>query len=216
MTYSLFDEPSQSARKEFLSDGIVLLHRFAQDVGNALLADIQDICTQAPFRHMRTPGGRQLSVANTSCGKCGWISDVHGYRYSDIDLISGKHWPDMPDSLMTLATSAAREANYSDFQPDSCLINRYQAGTGLSLHQDIDERDFQQPIVSVSLGMSATFLLGGSQRKDKTRKLLLEHGDVLVWGGVARKIFHGIAPLKEGSHPVLGKQRINLTFRRAR
>ena len=216
MTNSLFEDHFHSPWNETLENGIVLLHRFASNAETTLLAAIEEISTQAPFRHMQTPGGKRMSAANTSCGSYGWISDTHGYRYSEIDIVSGRRWPQMPACFQQLATSAAKLAGYPDFQADSCLINCYQVGTRLSLHQDIDEKDFQQPIVSVSLGMPATFLLGGMQREDKKRHLLLEHGDVLVWGGVARKIFHGIAPLKNHPHPLLASQRINLTFRRAR
>jgi alkylated DNA repair protein (DNA oxidative demethylase) len=151
----------------------------------------------------------------TTCGAVGWITDRKGYRYSPVDPLSGKPWPTMPASFRALAVGAATEAGYVGFQPDSCLINRYEPGTKLSLHQDQDEQDFNQPIVSVSLGLKATFLFGGAERRDSAAKFALQHGDVAVWGGPSRLFFHGVATLKDGEHPELGRKRINLTFRRA-
>jgi DNA oxidative demethylase len=157
-----------------------------------------------------------MSVAMTNCGCYGWVSDASGYRYDAIDPESGKPWPAMPAPFRKLAEDAAAEAGFPGFAPDACLINRYQPGARLSLHQDRDERHLGAPIVSVSLGLPATFLFGGLKRSDPTRRYRLEHGDVVVWGGPARLAFHGVAPLAEGEHGLLGRQRINLTFRRAR
>jgi alkylated DNA repair protein (DNA oxidative demethylase) len=164
---------------------------------------------------MITPGGYRMSVAMTNCGPLGWVSDKTGYRYDVIDPVSGLKWPPMPESFLRLATAAASEAGFPGFAPDACLINRYEPGAKLSLHQDKDEQDFDQPIVSVSLGIPAVFLFGGLKRADKTMRISVTHGDVVVWGGPARLRYHGVMPLKESDHPLLGPQRINLTFRKA-
>lgn len=164
---------------------------------------------------MTTPGGYTMSVALTNCGTLGWTSDRRGYRYSRLDPASGRPWPPMPDVFLALAREAADAAGFSDFTPDACLINRYQPGSRLSLHQDKNERDFTAPIVSVSLGMTAVFLFGGHERAGKTLKVPLYHGDVVVWGGEDRLRYHGIMPVKEDPHPLLGGERINFTFRKA-
>jgi alkylated DNA repair protein (DNA oxidative demethylase) len=163
---------------------------------------------------MITPGGYRMSVAMTNCGAAGWVSDTRGYRYDPIDPLTQKPWPPMPPSFQTLARRAAAEAAY-EFQPDVCLVNRYEPGAKLSLHQDRDERDFGAPIVSVSLGLPAIFLFGGTKRKGAIRRTRLESGDVAVWGGPSRLAFHGVAPLADGEHPLTGRYRINLTFRKA-
>ncbi len=201
--------------RETMAEGAVLLRGTALSRETALLAAIEAVAAEAPFRHMMTPGGFTMSVAMTTCGSAGWITDRKGYRYSPTDPLSGKPWPQMPASFRALATEAAKEAGYIGFQPDSCLINRYEPGTKLSLHQDQDERDYSQPIVSVSLGLPATFLFGGPKRGDPTAKFPLVHGDIAVWGGPSRLFFHGVGTLKDGIHPLLGRKRINLTFRRA-
>jgi alkylated DNA repair protein (DNA oxidative demethylase) len=151
----------------------------------------------------------------TNCGAAGWVTDRRGYRYDPIDPVSGQPWPAMPPVFLQLASEAAAAAGFGDFSPDACLINRYEPGTRLSLHQDRNERDFNAPIVSVSLGLPAVFLFGGLQRSDRPRRVLLQHGDVAVWGGPARLNFHGVMPLKEGHHPMLGRCRVNLTLRKA-
>ena len=194
----------------------MLLRGFAGSAAAGLVADIDAITAQAPFRHMVTPGGHQMSVAMTNCGDAGWMTDRSGYRYDGIDPESRKAWPAMPASFRALAADAAAEAGFDGFSPDACLINRYVAGAKMSLHQDKDETDFGAPIVSVSLGLPAIFLFGGPQRSDKPRRFRLQHGDVVVWGGPSRLFFHGVAPLADGEHAVLGRQRINLTFRKAR
>ena len=204
-----------SEARAAMGAGAVLLRGFASPYETDLLAAIDRVAAAAPFRHMMTPGGYTMSVAMTTCGEVGWVTDRKGYRYCPTDPLSGKPWPAMPASFRALATSAAAEADYAIFQPDSCLINRYEPGTKLSLHQDQDEQDYTQPIVSVSLGLPATFLFGGPKRSDPTAKYPLQHGDVAVWGGPSRLFFHGVATLKEGDHPLLGRKRINLTFRRA-
>jgi alkylated DNA repair protein (DNA oxidative demethylase) len=198
-----------------MAPGAVLLRGYALPHETELLAAIEAVAAEAPFRHMVTPGGFTMSVAMTTCGTAGWVTDRKGYRYSPTDPLSGKPWPAMPAPFQALAAAAAAEAGYPGFQPDSCLINRYEPGTKLSLHQDQDEEDFSQPIVSVSLGLPATFLFGGPKRADPTAKFPLVHGDVAVWGGPSRLFFHGVATLKDGHHPLLGRKRINLTFRRA-
>ncbi|GAB2179062.1 DNA oxidative demethylase AlkB [Dongia sp. agr-C8] len=210
MMRDLFAEP-----RETMAAGAVLLRGFALPREGELLAAIEAVTAQAPFRHMMTPGGYTMSVAMTTCGTVGWVTDRKGYRYSPTDPTTGRPWPPMPACFQALATEAAAEAGYPDFRPDSCLINRYEPGTKLSLHQDQDEQDMCQPIVSVSLGLPATFLFGGPQRGDPTAKYPLNHGDVAVWGGPSRLFFHGVAALKDAVHPLLGKKRINLTFRRA-
>jgi DNA oxidative demethylase len=203
--------PSQTT----LADGAYLLRGFALMRVSALLAEISDIEAAAPFRHLETPGGLRMSVAMSNCGAVGWVSDRRGYRYSTQDPLSGQPWPPMPSTFSTLAKSAASAAGFEGFDPDACLINRYVPGARLTLHQDKDESQFSAPIVSVSLGLPALFLFGGNSRKDKQRRVPLQHGDVVVWGGPARLFHHGILPLKDGHHPELGRKRINLTFRRA-
>lgn len=205
-------EPLQ--QQEILKD-VHLLQGFALAEQVNLLDDLNAVLRQAPLRQMMTPGGLPMSVTTSSCGKLGWVSDRKGYRYSALDPLTGLPWPAMPDSFQTLANQAAAISGFENFVPDACLINRYQIGTKMGLHQDKDEQDFTQPIVSVSLGVSAMFQMGGLQRSDKVFKLPLQHGDVLVWGGEARLRFHGVLPIKTATHPVLGACRINLTFRKA-
>jgi alkylated DNA repair protein (DNA oxidative demethylase) len=199
-----------------MAQGAILLRGFAQSIEDALIAAINDIAGQAPFRHMMTPGGHRMSVAMTNCGSFGWVTDRTGYRYDTLDPETGKPWPALPASFLDLAAGAADRAGFAGFSPDACLINRYQPGARMSLHQDRDEQDFDSPIVSVSLGLPATFLFGGLKRTDKPRRFRLEHSDIVVWGGPTRLAFHGVAPLAEGEHGRMGRQRINLTFRRAR
>jgi alkylated DNA repair protein (DNA oxidative demethylase) len=206
------DRPSQ----ETMAEGAVLLRGFVRPFESEVIAALQDIVEQSPFRHMVTPGGHRMSVAMTNCGSFGWVTDHSGYRYDASDPGTGKHWPAMPSSFGKLAAQAADRAGFGGFSPDACLINRYEPGARMSLHQDKDERDFGAPIVSVSLGLPAVFLFGGLKRDDRPRRFRLGHGDVVVWGGPARLVFHGVAPLADGDHALLGRQRINLTFRKAR
>ena len=193
----------------------MLLHRFALVHERDVLADLQSVIAAAPLRNMTTPGGYRMSVAMTNCGRLGWVSDHTGYRYDANDPETGKPWPRLPPSFIDLATSASAAAGFVDFTPDACLINRYETGAKLSLHQDKDERVFTAPIVSVSLGVPATFLFGGAKRTDKTLRIPLEHGDVVVWGGPSRLVYHGVSPVKAGQHPALVDTRVNLTFRKA-
>jgi alkylated DNA repair protein (DNA oxidative demethylase) len=217
LTADLFESAADArTSQESMAEGAVLLRGFAKPFEADLIADIIDVVEQAPFRHMVTPGGHQMSVAMTNCGGAGWVTDRTGYRYDANDPEAGKPWPAMPPSFRELAGQAADQGGFGGFSPDACLINRYQPGAKMSLHQDKDEQDFGAPIVSVSLGLPAVFLFGGLKRSDRPRRFRLEHGDVVVWGGPARLKFHGVAPLADGEHALLGRQRINLTFRKAR
>jgi alkylated DNA repair protein (DNA oxidative demethylase) len=202
--------------REVMAEGAVLLRGLARSAENELIAALHDIASRAPFRHMVTPGGHSMSVAMSNCGHLGWVTDRSGYRYDAKDPETGRPWPAMPASFYRLAVEAAEQGGFSGFSPDACLINRYQPGARMSLHQDKDEDDFGAPIVSVSLGLPAVFLFGGLKRTDKPRRFRLEHGEVVVWGGPTRLVFHGVAPLADGEHALLGRQRINLTFRKAR
>lgn len=200
---------------EPIGDGAAVLRGFAFADASALLGAVEQIRAAAPFRHLTTPGGHVMSVAMTNCGELGWVSDRRGYRYQSADPLSGRTWPEMPDLFCQLADAAAGAAGYSGFRPDACLINRYEPGARLTLHQDRDEQELGAPIVSVSLGLPAVFLFGGMRRSDRPRRIRLEHGDVVVWGGATRLAFHGVEPLADGHHPLMGATRINLTFRKA-
>lgn len=213
MTLDLFNDTQQLSAQEALCDGAVVLRNFVGSKDVAVLAALHDVAAKAPFRHMVTTSGFRMSVAMTNCGLRGWLSDRTGYRYDTLDPESGNPWPNMPAIFLKLAQSAAAGAKFENFAPDSCLINRYAPGARLSLHQDKNERDFSQPIVSVSLGLPAVFLFGGLRRHDKPRRVPLTHGDVVVWGGSARLNYHGVMPLKVGSHPLAHAFRFNLTFR---
>ena len=216
MTFDLFDaQDDAESACEPLADGAMLLRGFARPMQSELLADVRAVIATAPLRHLITPGGLRMSVAMTNCGALGWVSDRRGYRYDPVDPERGAPWPAMPDSFRELAVQAASRAGFEGFAPDACLINRYAPGAKLSLHQDRDERHLSAPIVSVSLGVPATFLFGGPKRADKAQRVQLRHGDVVVWGGPSRLRFHGVLPLADGEHGLLGAQRINLTFRRA-
>jgi alkylated DNA repair protein (DNA oxidative demethylase) len=204
----------QRARREAMADGAVLLRGLVAPVETELLAALRAVIAQAPFRRMVTPGGHTMSVAMTNCGARGWVTDRSGYRYDANDPDSGQPWPAMLQVLRELAAQAAEQGGFKNFAPDACLINRYVPGAKMSLHQDKDERDIGAPIVSVSLGLPAIFMFGGLSRSDKTTRYRLEHGDIAVWGGPSRLFYHGVAPLADGEHPVMGRQRINLTYRK--
>ncbi|MGY8705815.1 DNA oxidative demethylase AlkB [Bradyrhizobium sp. 18BD] len=217
MTADLFDSVAEAQpSREEIAEGAVLLRGFVKPIESELIEAARAIVAQSPFRRMTTPGGHLMSVAMTNCGERGWITDHTGYRYDPIDPRTGAPWPAMPPVLRDLARGAAEQGGFQDFAPDACLVNRYEPGTRLTLHQDKDELDYSAPIVSVSLGLPATFLFGGMARSDKPRRFRLVHGDVVVWGGPSRLAYHGVAPLAEGEHPLLGRKRINLTFRRTR
>ena len=214
-TADLFAGLDPLLRREPLRDGVWVLRGFALAEAPALLQAIAAVVEQAPLRRMVTPGGLRMSVAMSNCGSLGWVTDRRGYRYDRMDPDSGQYWPAMPAVFAGLASRAAAEAGFRDFVPDACLINRYEPGTRLSLHQDRDERDYAQPLVSVSLGLPARFQFGGLKRAERPRLVPLFHGDVVVWGGPARLAHHGVLPLKDGVHPATGACRFNLTFRRA-
>lgn len=208
----LFDD---FAAPQPLAEGAILLRAFALPHEAALIAAVEAVTNEAPFRNMVTPGGFTMSVAMSNCGTAGWVTDRSGYRYSGEDPSSGKPWPAMPAIFSDLARDAAAKAGYDGFAPDACLINRYEPGAKMSLHQDRDEADYHHPIVSISLGLPALFLFGGAKRNDRAKRIPLQHGDVVVWGGPSRLFFHGVNNLADGDHPLLGRKRINLTFRHA-
>jgi DNA oxidative demethylase len=201
--------------RETMGEGAVLLRGKASPLEDELIAALASLAARSPFRRMATPGGFVMSVAMTNCGAAGWVTDRTGYRYDRNDPETGEPWPDMPDAFLRLAAEAGAEAGYRNFTPDACLINRYDPGARLSLHQDRNERDFANPIVSVSLGLPAVFQFGGLKRTDPVAKYALKHGDVAVWGGPSRLRYHGVQTVKDGLHPKLGRMRINLTLRRA-
>ena len=203
------------ALAEAIGEKAVVLRGFAWDQRAALLTAVQEITAVAPFRNMITPGGFRMSVAMTNCGRAGWVTDRRGYRYDLVDPMTDRAWPAMPASFRDLAARAAAAAGFAGFEPDACLINRYEPGARLSLHRDENERELTAPIVSVSLGLPAVFLFGGHSRSDRPRRIWLESGDVVVWGGPDRLVYHGVAPLAEGDDPLTGQCRINLTFRKA-
>jgi alkylated DNA repair protein (DNA oxidative demethylase) len=208
----LFEE---TLKKQTISQDVTLLKGFALKSEVFLMRDVKLVIQQAPLRQMMTKTGLLMSVSVTNCGVLGWVSDRCGYRYVALDPLSKHPWPTMPDSFKKIAEKAAKEVGYLNFAPDVCLINQYHVGASMGLHQDKDEQDFTQPIVSVSLGIPARFQLGGLTRRDKTLNIPLMHGDVIVWGGEARLKFHGVLPIKANHHPTLGESRINLTFRQA-
>jgi alkylated DNA repair protein (DNA oxidative demethylase) len=209
-------EPEQQPRREQIGEQSYVLRSFALPWLERLLPALEAVLAAAPFRQMVTPGGFTMSVALSSCGNWGWTTDRSGYRYTRDDPQTGLPWPAMPEVFLQLAQAAAREAGFADFVPDSCLINRYVPGAKMSLHQDKDEKSYAAPIVSVSLGLPAMFLFGGFARSEKTRRVPLLHGDIVVWGGVDRLRYHGVLPIKDGQHGRLGEQRINFTFRHAK
>jgi alkylated DNA repair protein (DNA oxidative demethylase) len=211
-SHHLFDEVGAQL---LAGAGLSYLPGFALPLEQALLAAIDEISSAAPPRRMLTPRGQQMSVAMTNCGRVGWVTDRKGYRYDPLDPETGRPWPPLPACFAEVAERAAARAGFASFQPDVCLINCYEPGARMSLHQDRDERDFSSPIVSVSLGLEATFLFGGLQRSERPKRLRLQHGDVVVWGGPHRLAYHGIAPVTDGCHPTVGRRRWNLTMRKA-
>ena len=214
MTPDLFADDAPELADEPLSDGAVVLRGFASARADALARELAELVAAAPFRHLVTPGGYTMSVAMTNCGPLGWVSDRRGYRYDPLDPETGRPWPAMPEAFRALARDAAARAGYPGFVPDACLVNRYVPGARLSMHQDRDEKDLRAPIVSVSLGLPAVFAWGGDERAGRARRVPLQHGDVVVWGGPSRLRYHGVLALAEGEHPFAGAVRINLTFRK--
>ncbi|HEV7611892.1 MAG TPA: DNA oxidative demethylase AlkB [Steroidobacteraceae bacterium] len=215
-TRDLFGGTAPDMMHERLAPGAWLLRGFALGKASEVLAAAEAVEAAAPFRHLVTPGGFRMSVAMTNCGSLGWVSDRRGYRYDSRDPLSGQSWPAMPPIFLELARRAALASGFVGFEPDACLLNRYEPGARLTLHQDKDETDFCAPIVSVSLGLPAIFLFGGDARSDRQRRVPLQHGDVVVWGGPSRRRYHGVRALQDGYHDSLGSRRLNLTFRRAR
>ncbi|WP_085710035.1 MULTISPECIES: DNA oxidative demethylase AlkB [unclassified Pseudomonas] len=213
--FDLFADTQQPPRSEQIGEQSWVLRGFALSRIEQLLPALESVIERAPLRHMMTPGGFNMSVATSSCGALGWITDRSGYRYSAEDPLSHQPWPQMPEAFHELAQAAALQAGFPEFKPDSCLINRYVPGAKMSLHQDKDEHSYAAPIVSLSLGLPAMFLFGGFARSDKSQRISLLHGDMVIWGGVDRLRYHGVLPIKHGRHPQLGEQRFNLTFRTA-
>lgn len=215
MTLDLFADADlqQPERFETIGAQSCVLRGFALPWVGRLLPALAEVLVQAPFRQMITPGGFTMSASLSSCGELGWTTDRNGYRYTRVDPQSGRPWPEMPAVFRQLAAQAAQAAGFAQFSPDACLINRYLPGAKMSLHQDRNERDFSAPVVSVSLGLPAIFLFGGHERSDKTQRIPLFHGDIVVWGGVDRLRFHGVLPIKDGQHPQLGAERLNFTLR---
>jgi len=213
--HDLFDRYAREDEKINLGTDAVVLRRFACEIEPELLAALRTVIALAPLRNMITPGGHTMSVAMTNCGTFGWVTDLSGYRYARQDPVSGNPWPRMPPIFLSLATRAAATIGFEGFLPDACLINHYAPGSKLSLHQDKNEADFAAPIVSASLGLPAKFLFGGVRRNDPVRRMELRHGDVAVWGRSARLAYHGVDVLKDGIHPMTGRCRFNLTFRKA-
>ena len=217
MTGDLFAGLARDPSVETITEGALLLRAFVnEEEAAALMAAIDKVLAASPLRHMQTPGGFRMSVAMSNCGQFGWVTDRRGYRYQSLDPVAERDWPAMPEAFAVLAARASAAAGFAGFAPDACLINRYEPGARMSLHQDKNELDMDQPIVSVSLGLPATFLFGGMARTDKPQRMRLENGDVVVWGGPARLAFHGVDTLRDGEHPLTGRCRYNLTFRRAR
>ena len=198
-----------------LADGACWLPGFALPVMDELWSCIARHLHACPPQQMQTPMGYLMSVRTSSMGDWGWVSSALGYGYSHRQPLTQQPWPPIPAVVLQLASAAALQAGYANFVPDSCLINVYTPGNKMGLHQDKDELDFSQPIVSVSLGIPATFLFGGAKRSDRPLKILLHHGDIVVWGGRSRRFYHGVAQIKPASHPLTGQQRINLTLRKA-
>ncbi|WP_321837067.1 DNA oxidative demethylase AlkB [Pseudomonas kulmbachensis] len=217
MSLDLFAEQDlqQPARVERIGDQTYVLRGFALPALTQLLAALDGVLRQSPLRQMQTPGGFTMSARLSSCGDLGWASDRDGYRYSPVDPLSAQPWPALPAAFLTLARTAAEAAGFNGFVPDACLINSYAPGAKMSLHQDKNERSFTAPIVSISLGLPATFQFGGFQRSAPTQRISLFHGDIVVWGGVDRLRYHGVLPIKPGHHSLLGEQRINITLRQA-
>jgi alkylated DNA repair protein (DNA oxidative demethylase) len=216
MMATLFEDTTEhESLSEDLGPGTAILRGFARKSEALLMDALFSVAAKSHFRHMVTPGGFRMSVAMTNCGSVGWLTDKKGYRYASVDPETNGLWPTMPKVFLDLAQEAATKAGYTTFVPDACLVNRYEPGARLTLHQDKNESDFEEPIVSVSLGLPAVFLFGGLERSDKTTRVPVAHGDILVWGGPARLRYHGVMPLKEGSHPLAGGYRFTLTFRKA-
>ena len=207
---NLFTQLETEPTYEEVTPGAVLMRGLALPQDREFLAAVDTITAAAPVHHAVTPSGLPMGVMVTDCGD----SRAFANRWDPANPTHKRVWPPMPVVLRDFAIRCAVRAGFPKFRPDACHINQYEAGIKLGLHQDRHECDMTQPIVSVSFGLECVFLFGGLQRMDKPRHILLEHGDVFVWGGPARMCFHGVQPLKPGSHPLTGPYRINLTFRK--
>ena len=209
------DQPPDLPERQALGPESWLLRHTLQTTACHLMADIHTLTATHPFQHMVTRGGHTMSVATSSYGSYGWVSDAQkGYRYASSNIETGQPWPPIPAHWLALATALAEKAGFNGFHPDSALINRYAVGARMGLHQDRDEATLAWPIVSLSLGLPARFMFGGKQRQAPVKDFTLLHGDVVVWGGADRLRFHGIRPLKAGHHSLTGPYRYNITFRR--
>jgi len=209
----LFGADTGALEPEWVMEGVCLLRSFADPLRLAPL--IESVLSISPLRQMVTSRGFKMSVATSNCGSVGWVSDRKGYRYSTVDPETQKPWPAMPEVFSQLASAAASKAGFRNFQSDACLINCYKSGTQMGAHQDKDEQDFAAPIVSVSLGIPARFFIVGPERRGQSTPIDLLSGDVVVFGGPARKHFHGVRKLKPAKDALFGDQRVNLTFRKA-
>ncbi len=207
---NLFSQLAAEPTHEEIYPGAVLMRGLALDQDFDFFAAVQTILAAAPLHHATTPSGLPMSVMVSDCG----TPEAFQRRWDPQNPRVRRMWPQMPRVLYDFAIRCAVRSGFPLFRPDTCHINRYQAGTKLGLHQDRHECDMTQPIVSISLGLECVFLLGGLQRTDKTKHILLEHGDVIVWGGPSRMRFHGVQPLKPGHHSLTGPYRYNLTFRK--
>jgi alkylated DNA repair protein (DNA oxidative demethylase) len=207
---NLFSQLATEPTYEEVFPGAVLMRGLALPDDREFLSAVEDILIAAPLHHAVTPSGLPMGVMVTDCGD----PRAFANRWDPNNPERVRIWPPMPRILQEFALRCAVRSGFPRFRPDALHINRYQAGTKLGMHQDRHECDMTQPIVSVSFGLECTFLLGGLQRIDKPKRILLEHGDVIVWGGPSRMRFHGVQPLKPGSHPLTGPYRYNLTFRK--
>jgi alkylated DNA repair protein (DNA oxidative demethylase) len=227
-------KPTEADRVRTIAPEVTLLRGFAQPTAE-LESLIDAIAGRAPFRHLATRGGGRMSVAMTNCGPWGWHSDAAGYRYVECDPLSGAPWPSLPPAFLQLAAAAAQQGGFAGFVPDACLLNRYEPGAQMGTHRDFDELDLRHPIVSVSIGLPATFLWYGAQRTGSPLRVPLFDGDVVVWGGSARAGYHAVrrlappaapdlldalgtpVPMPGGTAPAGATAlRYNLTFRRAK
>jgi alkylated DNA repair protein (DNA oxidative demethylase) len=207
---NLFSQLAVEPTHEEIYSGAVLMRGLALPQDAEFFAAVESILAAAPLRHATTPSGLPMGVMVSDCGG----PEAFRRRWDPLNAEVKRMWPPMPRVLLDFAIRCAVRTGFPLFRPDSCHINRYQAGIKLGLHQDRHECDMSQPIVSVSLGLECVFLLGGVQRIDKVKRILLEHGDVIVWGGPSRMRFHGVLPLKQGHHSLTGPYRYNLTFRK--
>jgi len=207
---NLFSQLAAEPTHEEIFPGATLMRGLAQAQDGEFLEAMQGVLSAAPLHHATTPTGLPMGVMVSDCG----TPEAFRRRWDPANPAVRQMWPPMPRALLDFSLRCAVRAGFPLFRPDTCHVNRYQAGTKLGLHQDRHECDMSQPIVSVSFGLECVFLLGGLERTDSPKRILLEHGDVIVWGGPSRMRFHGVQPLKPGHHPLTGPYRYNLTFRK--